>query len=66
MQQEVVKQEMNDSITASSVGKSLLWHISNSNYFAQYQSRDFPTELCCNTIIVSLLFVAYSRSLLQF
>ena len=25
------------------------------NYFVQCQSRDFPTELCCNTII-HLLF----------
>ena len=41
-----------------SVGKSLLWHISYNNYFAQ--SRDFPTELCCNTIIISCftIFVA--------
>ena len=38
-----------------SVGKSLLRHISYNNYFAQCQSRDFPTELCCNTII-HLLF----------
>ena len=26
----------------SSVGKSLIWHISYNNYFVQCQSRDFP------------------------
>ena len=35
----------------SSVKKSLLWHNK-----LMCQSRDFPTELCGNTIIVSLLF----------
>ena len=42
----------------SSVGKSVLWHIS----YVQCQSRDFPTKFCCNTInssLVSLLFIAW-------
>ena len=53
MQLKVVKQEMNDGIQHRLMGKSVLWHISFN--FAQCQSRDFPTELCCNTII-RLLF----------
>ena len=67
MQQKVVNQKMNDVLQHSLVGKSLLWHISSNNYFVQCQSRDFPTELCCNTIIHLLFhYILLHRSLLHF
>ena len=44
----------------SSVGKSLLWQI------IQCQSTDFPTKLCCNTIIhLSFHYFLFHRSLLH-
>ena len=49
----------------SSMGKSLLWHISYN--FAQCQSRGFPIKLCCNTIIHLLFhYFLLHRSLLHF
>ena len=51
MEQKVVKQEMNDGITCS-IAQWESPYIGNEQIC---QSRDFPTELCCNTI-VHLLF----------
>jgi len=42
----------------SSVRKFLIWN--QTKYFIKCQSRNFLTELCCNTIIplVSVVFIA--------
>ena len=42
----------------SMVEKSLLWHMA-LNKIAMCQSRNFPTELCCNTIIHLLFHYFY-------
>ena len=40
----------------SSVGKSLLWHISYYYLFNAKVGTEIPTELCCNTIIHLLFY----------
>ena len=54
MHYKVMKQEM--VLQHSSMGKSLFWYISYN--FAQCQSRDFPIELCCNTLSCFTTFYA--------